>query len=173
MGKSLVVYFSRTGEQYGVGVISKGNTAIMAEIIAQITNADLFEVKLQNDTYPEGYTPLTEVAKQEKKDNVRPAITGDVSNFDDYDTVFIGGPVWWSDLPMAMYTFIEKHNWTGKKVIPFATHEGSGIADIPENLQNAVKVSVSEGLALYGHELQKEPDIASKKIKAWLPQLGF
>ena len=68
--KTLIVYFSRTGEQYSVGNITKGNTAIVAEMIARETNGDLFEVKLQSDTYPAGYTELTQVAKQEKSQNM-------------------------------------------------------------------------------------------------------
>ena len=78
MTKALVVYFSRTGEQYSVGNITKGNTEIVAEMIADKTGGRLFEVKLKNDTYPAGYTPLTEVAKEEKKANARPEIIGDV-----------------------------------------------------------------------------------------------
>ena len=171
--QALIVYFSRTGEQYGVGNIAKGNTAIMAEMIADYTGGDLFEVKLKNDTYPTQYTPLTEVAKEEKNHNVRPEIEADVANFDTYDTVFVGGTVWWSDLPMAIYTFIEKHNWTGKTVIPFATHEGSGLSAVPRKLKQATGANMSEGLALYGHEVQNEQDTARAKIGIWLEKIGF
>ncbi len=91
--KVLVVYFSRTGDQYSVGNITKGNTAIMAQMIADYTGGDLFEIKLKNDAYPGEYTPLTEVAQKEKNENARPEIAADVDNFDDYDTIFVGGPV--------------------------------------------------------------------------------
>ena len=173
MTKVLVVYFSRTGEQYSVGNITKGNTEIVAEMIADKTGGRLFEVKLKNDTYPAGYTPLTEVAKEEKKANARPEIIGDVDDFDDYDTIFVGGPVWWSDLPMAVYTFIDKHNWSNKTVVPFATHEGSGISSIPRNLKQATNATMLDGLALYGHEAQNEQDSARAKVTAWLEKLGF
>ncbi len=171
--KTLIVYFSRTGEQYSVGNITKGNTAIVAEMIARETNGDLFEVKLQSDTYPAGYTELTQVAKQEKSQNTRPAIIGDVENFDDYDVVFVGSPVWWADMPMALYTFIEKHDWSGKTVVPFVTHEGSGLSEIPTNLKKATGAKTLSGLAIYGHEAQNSPDKVQNKVSAWLKELGF
>lgn len=171
--KVLVVYFSRTGDQYSVGNITKGNTAIMAEMIADYTGGDLFEIKLKNDTYPTEYTPLTEVAKKEKNENARPEIAKDVDNFDAYDTIFVGGPVWWSDLPMAIYTFIEKHNWSNKTVIPFTTHEGSGLSSVPHNLKNATKANILDGLAIYGHVAQNEQDEARAKVNTWLEQIGF
>lgn len=171
--KILVVYFSKTEEQYSVGNITKGNTAIMAEMIADYTGGDLFEIKLKNDTYPTDYTSLTKVAKVEKNTNARPEIAGDVNNFDTYDTIFIGGPVWWGDLPMAVYTFIEKHNWKNKKVIPFTTHEGSGLSSVPHNLKNATKANMLDGLALYGHVAQNKQDKAKENVVDWLKKLGF
>ena len=124
--KILVVYFSKTGEQYDVGNITEGNTAIVAKMIADYTGGDLFEVKLKNDTYPTAYKALTEVALSEKKENTRPQIDDDVTNFTDYNIVFVGSPNWWGDLPMALYTFMEAHDWNGKVVIPFVTHGGGG-----------------------------------------------
>ena len=171
--KILVVYFSRTGDQYSVGNITKGNTAIMAEMIADYTGGDLFEIKLKNDTYPTEYTPLTEVAKEEKNTNARPEIAKDVDNFDTYDTIFVGGPVWWSDLPMVVYTFIEKHDWSNKTVIPFTTHEGSGLSFVPRNLKNATKATMLDGLAIYGHVAQNEQDEARTKVNTWLQKIGF
>lgn len=93
----LVVYFSRTGEQYTVGVIDHGNTAIVAEMIAERTGADLFEVLPVDDHYPMTYDELTDVAKKEQNDNARPAYAGEVPDLSQYDTVFIGAPVWWGD----------------------------------------------------------------------------
>ena len=169
--KALIVYFSKTGEQYGVGTITKGNTAIMARMIAEKTGADLFEVKPKNDTYPVQYTPLTEVAQREKQANERPDIAQDKDDFDTYDTIFVGGPVWWADLPMPMYTFIEKHSWINKTVIPFVTHEGSGLSQVPENLKQATQANMLKGLALYGHDVQNDPDNARQKITEWLQEI--
>ena len=126
----LVVYFSRTGEQYTVGVIDKGNTSIVAEMISEETGADLFEVIPEEDHYPMTYSELTDVAKQEQNDNARPAYAKDVPDLSQYSTIFIGAPVWWGDWPMIMYTFFENNaeGLSGKTLIPFSTHEGSGLS---------------------------------------------
>lgn len=171
--KVLVVYFSRTGEQYSVGNITEGNTAIIAKMIAEQTKADLFEVKLKNDTYPTAYKELTEVALSEKKANARPEIADDVENFADYDVVFIGTPNWWSDMPMVLYTFIEAHNWTGKTVIPFVTHEGSGLSSIESKIKTATQAEMLEGLAIYGHVAQNDRAQAKQNVSNWLKKLGF
>lgn len=171
--KVLVVYFSRTGEQYSVGNITEGNTAIIAKMIAEQTKADLFEVKLKNDTYPTAYKALTEVALSEKKANARPEIADDVENFADYDVVFIGSPNWWSDMPMVLYTFIEAHNWTGKTVIPFVTHEGSGLSSIPSKIKTATNAEMLDGLAVYGHVAQNDREQAEENVTNWLNKLGF
>ena len=169
--KILVAYFSRTGEQYSVGFITKGNTKIIAEIIAAKTGADLFEIKPAEDKYPAGYTELTKYAKTELQNNERPEIAGDVKNFADYGTIFIGYPVWWGDKPMPVYTFIEKHDFKGKTIIPFATHEGSGFC----GTQGMAKTGaiIREGLGIYGHVAQNERTQAEKEIAEWLNGLGF
>ena len=171
--KVLVVYFSRTGEQYGVGNIQEGNTAIIAQMIAQKTGGDLFEIKLKNDTYPTQYRPLTQVAQQEKKANARPEIKDKVTNFADYDVVFIGAPNWWGDLPMVVYTFLEQYDWTGKKIAPFITHEGSGLSAIPSSIKKTTRANVLAGFSIYGHEAQNERPGSALKVNAWLKQLGF
>ena len=171
--KTLVVYFSRTGEQYSVGNITEGNTAIIAKMIAEQTKADLFEVQLKKDTYPTAYKALTEVALDEKKANARPEIIGDVANFADYDVVFVGTPNWWSDMPMALYTFMEAHDWTGKKVVPFITHEGSGASSIPSKIKSTTKADVLKDLAIYGHISQNQREEAKEDVTNWLKKLGF
>lgn len=171
--KVLVVYFSKTGEQYGVGNITEGNTAIIAKMVAEQTGADLFEIKLKNDTYPVEYKPLTEVALSEKKANARPKIAGNVENFADYDVVFIGTPNWWADMPMALYTFIESHDWSGKIVAPFVTHEGSGLSSIPSKIKTATNAEMLDGLAVYGHVAQNDREQAKEEVTNWLKKLGF
>lgn len=106
----LVVYFSRTGEQYGVGMIDKGNTAIVADMIIEQTGADAFEILPQEDYYPYTYDKLTDVAKKELNDKARPAYAGEVPDLSQYSTIFIGAPVWWGDWPMILYTFLKKMN---------------------------------------------------------------
>ncbi|MBQ8464683.1 MAG: NAD(P)H-dependent oxidoreductase [Alphaproteobacteria bacterium] len=172
--KALVVYFSKTGEQYGVGHINEGNTAIIAKMIAEHTGADLFEIKLKNDTYPSAYKALTEVALAEKKTNARPEIEGEVKNFADYNVVFIGSPNWWADMPMVLYSFIEKYNWNDKIIIPFVTHEGSGLSSIPNKIKSAAHPQkVLEGFAIYGHTAQNSREQADKEVLAWLKKLGY
>ncbi len=171
--KSLVVYFSKTGEQYSVGNISEGNTAIIAKMIAKKTGADLFEVKVKDDSYPKAYKALTEVALKEKQANARPEVDGDVANFEDYDVVFLGSPNWWADMPMVLYSFIESHDWQGKKVAPFVTHEGSGLSSIPSKIKSATNAEVLDGFEVYGHVAQNKKDEASAKVDAWLKKLGL
>ena len=172
--KVLVAYFSRTGEQYSVGNISEGNTAIIAKMIAAKTGGDLFEIKVAKDNYPKGYTALTEYAKEEKQKKARPEIVGKVAKFTDYDTVFIGYPNWWSDMPMPVYTFLESYDFTNKNVVPFCTHEGSGIGGTENNVKNAAKGSKPlKGFAIYGHTAQNERAEAEKKVLQWLKEIGF
>ena len=171
--KILVAYFSRTGEQYSVGNIKEGNTAIIGKMIATKTGGDTFEIKVANDKYPKGYTALTEYAQKEKKANERPAIIGKVDNFADYDTIFIGYPNWWADMPMPVYTFLESYDFTGKTVIPFCTHEGSGLSGTERNVETVTKANVKKGLAIYGHVAQNSRTEADKKVSDWLKELGY
>ena len=160
MSKVLVAYFSRTGEQYSVGNITKGNTAIVAEIIAKKTKGDLFEIKVVNDNYPNEYNPLVQYAKEEKQENARPEIVGNVDNIDDYDTIFIGYPNWWAEMPMPVHTFLDKYDLSDKKVYKFCTHEGSGGVH-------------SDDFSMYGHIAQNDREYAEKQILQWLNRIGF
>ncbi len=169
--KVLVAYFSRTGEQYSVGNITEGNTEIVAKIIAQKTNGDLFEIKVKNDNYPKGYTALTEYAKKEMQKNERPEIVGNVENFEQYKTIFIGYPVWWGDKPMPVYTFLDSYDFKGKNIVPFCTHEGSGFCGTQGMEKTGAKVL--KGLAIYGHTAQNDRTEADKKVSEWLKGLGF
>ena len=174
--KTLVVYFSRTGEQYTVGVIDKGNTAIVAEIIAEKTGADLWEVLPVDDHYPMTYSALTDIAKKEQNDKARPAYKGTVPDLSEYDTVFIGAPVWWGDWPMIMYTFFEQNRdaLAGKTLIPFSTHEGSGLSGFDKKLASAIPgATVGKGLAIRGNDAQNKQDSVRKSVNGWLKDLGF
>lgn len=165
--KTLVVFFSRTGENYAVGNIKKGNTHIVAEMIAEETGATLFRIEPQK-AYPEDYTKCTEVAKEEVESKARPAVKGDVA-VEDCDVMFIGYPNWWGDAPMLVYTFIEKHNWQGKTVIPFCTHEGSGLGDTERKLGKACEgATFRKGLAVCGATAQRSKDQARKAVTSWL-----
>ena len=169
--KSIVVYFSRTGEQYGVGVIEKGNTAIVADMIVEQTGADSFEILPKNDNYPMTYKELTDVAKEEQNQNARPEIKDTVPNFDQYDTVYLGYPIWWGDLPMICYTFLESYDFSGKTIIPFCTHAGSGNAGTQSKIQSAVtNATVTDVLAIAGTDTQNNPDSVKATVTDWLSQ---
>ena len=174
-GKKLVVYFSHTGENYNVGYIEEGNTAIIADMIADATGADKFEI-VPVKSYPkESYEKCIEIAQQEKRSNARPEIKGDVV-IEDYDVIFIGYPNWWREVPMCVYTFIEKHNWEGKTVIPFITHEGSGMGGTDRKIASATKGSntlVGKGLSVQGKTAQENRVSAKKSVDSWLSGLGI
>ena len=173
-GKKLVVYFSHTGENYNVGVIEKGNTHIIADMIADATGADRFEIE-PSTHYPRNYNECIALAQKEMQADARPAIKGDIA-IEDYDVIFIGYPNWWGEVPMCVYTFIEKHDWTGKTVIPFITHEGSGMSGTDRNIATACEgaaVAVGKGLAVQGKVAQNNQSLAQQSVKHWLEGLGF
>ena len=171
---TLVIYFSRTGEQYVVGVIDKGNTAIVAEMIAEQTGADLFEVLPAEDHYPMTYDELTEVAKQEQNENARSAYSGELPDLSGYSTIFIGAPVWWGDWPMIMYTVFENNDFSGKTLIPFSTHEGSGLSGFDKKLQDACPdATVGKGLAVQGNDAQNNQESVKETVGSWLAEIGY
>ncbi len=170
----LVLYFSRIGEQYNVGVIEKGNTAIVAESIGEATGADLYEILPADDHYPMTYKELTDVALQEQRDGARPAYAGELPDLSNYDTIFIGAPVWWSDWPMIMYTVFESTPLSGKTLIPFSTHAGSGLSGFDRSLAAAYPdCTVAKGLAIAGTDAQNNPDKVQTSVAGWLNELGF
>ena len=172
-GKALVAYFSRTGEQYGVGVIDKGNTAIVADMIVELTGADRFEILPKVDNYPMTYKELTDVAKEEQNQNARPKIASTVESFDSYDTIYLGYPIWWGDLPMICYTFLESYDFSGKTIIPFCTHAGSGNAGTQSKIQSAVpNADVKEVLAVTGADTQNDPQSVKSTVTEWLATLS-
>ena len=169
----LVVYFSRADENTGgVGYIEKGNTKILAEMIAERTHGDLFEIKTVKP-YPKEYRPATEAAKQEKEENVRPEIVGELPDLSKYDVVFLGYPIWWSDMPMLVYTFLDRENFAGKIILPFCTHEGSGLSDTQRSIADVTKADVREGFALQGHIAQKSPEEARTALYEWMSKQGY
>lgn len=172
MKKVLVAFFSHTGENYAVGNITKGNTHIVAEMIAEATGGKLFEISPVKE-YPKAYDACVDVSKKEKYGNGRPAMKEDIA-VEDYDVVFIGYPNWCGDMPMIVYTFIEKHNWQGKTVIPFCTHEGSGLSSTEKYVAGACKgAAVEKGLAVYGTTAQNNREQAKKAVVQWLERLDL
>lgn len=166
--KVLVAYFSRTGENYGVGEIEKGNTEIIAEMIASKMSGDLFRIESVN-AYPAGYDDCTEVAKEEKNSNAGPELTSTVTDFDDYDVIYLGYPIWWSDMPMPVYPFLESYVFSGKTIIPFCTHARSGLSGTVSRIQTACSgATVRDGLAIAGTTAQNDRESAEKQVSDWL-----
>ena len=170
----LVAYFSRTGDNYAVGNIARGNTHIVADMIAEAAGADMFEIKTIKD-YPSDYKACTEVAKNELEKNARPELAAKVPNMQDYDVIFLGYPIWWSDMPMAVYTFMESYDFQGKTIIPFCTSAGDVLTGressiIPEHAKGA---KVLDGLGIEGKRAQQNPESVKPEVQKWLAKLGF
>ena len=169
----LVAYFSRADENYNVGTIEKGNTQIVAEYIADEVGADSFHIETVTP-YPADYDDCCDVAKQELNDKARPEIQGGVENMEQYDIVFLGYPIWWGDMPMAVYTFMDSYDFSDKVVIPFNTHEGSGesgtYSAIGSYLPNA---QVLDGMAIQGQTAQEFSNDTQQAVRDWLDGLGF
>jgi flavodoxin len=172
-GHILVAYFSQAGEQYDVGVVEKGSTQIVAEMIADETDADLFHIE-RKAAYPSKLSELLDEAQDEQKNSARPELAAAVDNWDDYDTIFLGYPIWWGDMPMPVYTFLESYDFTGKTVIPFDTNGGSGLADTVSAITKACPgATVKDGLAVSGKEAQTQQDTAKSEVQNWLKGLGY
>ena len=168
----LVAYFSMTGEQYVVGNIEKGNTQIIAEIIARQTGADLFQIQPVTP-YPNTYEELLEVSQQESPENP-PEIADTVENMEQYDTLFIGSPVWWGDLPAIVSGFLTEYDLSGKTVIPFCTHEGSGIGGIQRTIEELLPdAEILEGFGIEGQIAQENQDEAQMEVAQWLERNSF
>ena len=135
-GKAIVVFFSHAGDNYAVGNIEVGNTKIVADYITELTGAEQFEI-VTHKYDGMAYTPLINLAKEETKKGELPEYEGDV-DMSSYDTVFIGGPVWWGTYPQVMFTFFKKHanDLKGKTVIPFRCEGCIPWSQRPEGLQH-------------------------------------
>ena len=168
----LVAYFSLAGEQYGVGVIEEGNTSIIAHMIAEQTGADLFEIEAVTP-YPTSHSELLDVSRQEMTDNARPEIAGTVDNMDDYDTIFIGYPNWWGDMPMIVYNFLESYDLSGKTIVPFCTHGGSGLSNTESTIADITGGTMKDGFAIPGTTAQNDRDTAKSEVIEWLKGDGF
>ncbi len=166
--KALVIFFSHAGENYSVGNIEVGNTKIVADYISEITGADQFEIVAEKD-YDMPYMDLIKVAQDEAKAGELPAYKGDV-DVTPYDVIFIGGPIWWGTYPQVMFSFFKDHDLSGKTVIPFTTHEGSGLASTVRDVKKAwPNADVKDGFSIYGHEVRT----GRAKVEKWLKGLDM
>lgn len=182
-GKTLVVYFSMpetsspnnmTKEEENSTVVIDGkvlgNTQYVAYVIQENTGADIFRIEPET-AYTTDHKALVDLAKKERNDNARPSLKANIENLEQYDTIFIGYPIWWSDFPMILYTFFDQHDFSGKTIVPFSTHGGSHLAGTVRTItklepnatvvQNAFTVSRDD-------VQEAKPDIV-----AWLKTLGY
>ncbi|KWW29383.1 MAG: hypothetical protein F083_2623 [bacterium F083] len=167
MNKSIVIFFSHAGDNYSVGNIEVGNTKIVADYITEIKGADQFEI-VTHKYDGMAYMPLIELAKEEANKGELPPYEGTVPDLSQYDTVFIGGPVWWGTYPQVMFTLFKDINLDGKTVIPFTTHEGSGLASCASDVKKAFpKARVTGEFSIYGHEVRT----GKAKVEKWLKSL--
>ena len=167
MSKSIVIYFSHAGDNYSVGNVEVGNTKIVADYISEIAGADQFEI-VTHKYDGMAYTPLINLAKEEANNGELPPYEGDAPDLSQYDIVFIGGPVWWGTYPQVMFTLFKDINLDGKTVIPFTTHEGSGLASCVSDVKKAFpKAKVTGEFSIYGHEVRS----GRARVEKWLKGL--
>jgi len=156
--KILVAYFSHSG-----------NTRVIANQIHEKVGGDIFEIVTVNP-YPKDYDAVVDQAKQEQEDDYRPELATEVENMDSYDVVFIGYPNWWGTMPMPVFTFLEEYKFSGKTIIPFCTHEGSGLGRSVEDITELCPQStILDGLAIRGSNVETAQDDVSE----WLREIGM
>lgn len=163
----LVVFYSRADENYFGGAmryIEVGNTEKVANTIAKLSGATLVKIQ-QKEPYAKDYETCIAEAKKDQQSKARPEIVEISVNLEDYDEIYLGYPNYWGDMPMAVYTFLEMYDWTGKTIHPFCTHEGSGLSATVDKIAGTCKgAKVTKGLALQGSSV----DSAKTMIENWI-----
>lgn len=170
--KILVAYFSRADENYNVGTVAVGNTQIVAEYIADAVGADSFHIETVTP-YPADYDACCDVARKELAEKARPEIQGGVENMEQYDIVFLGYPIWWGDMPMAVYTFMDSYPLSDKIIIPFCTHEGSGLSGTDQRIADCTGAQMRTAIAMRGSAAQAFSAETQQTVREWLDGLGF
>lgn len=163
----LIVYFSRAGGNYVNGAIKDlpvGNTEIAAKMIREITGADIFKIEPVT-MYSADYNECIEQAKDDQRRDARPELKEYPDNLEGYDTIYLGYPNYWGTMPMAVFTFLEHFDFNGKHIMPFCTHEGSGMGSSEGDIRRLCPGAVVEkGLAIHGAAVSR----SEKDIKKWI-----
>ena len=169
MAKILTVYYSRKGENYFGGTIrsiKKGNTERVAEYIQKAVGCDLFELETVRE-YSADYKTCTEEAAAEKRSNARPALKKLPDSLEGFDVIFLGYPNWWGTAPMAVFTFLDSFDFSGKTIIPFCTNEGSGMGSSERDIRRECPgADVRSGLSVRGSDAER----SETKVNAWARQ---
>ena len=182
----LIVYVSRAGENYNVGTadpnsasaayagyIEKGNTEIVAETIAELTGGDLYHITTV-EPYPDDYASMLTRAQEELDADARPELAGELPNLDDYDVIMIGYPIWHGATPRTVLTFLESYDLSGKKLVPFNTHEGSGQSGtVSEIAASAPGAEMIEGIAIQGKVAQEDNSRTHDLVTEWIAKIGM
>ena len=170
--KVLIAYFSHEGEAYAAGKIVTlkiGNTRAAAEMMAEMTGADLHRIETIQP-YPFNYMETVEIAQKEQEQNARPKLQETNPDMASYDTIILGYPNWWGTMPMAVFTFLEQYDFSGKTILPFCTHEGSGMGHSESDIKKLCPdAKLGQGLAVTGNRVNK----AQKDIENWLKKAGI
>jgi len=170
--KILIAYYSRRGENYVGGDLVDlpvGNTEVAAGMIEKLTGGTTFRIDTVKQ-YPAGYHETTEVSRREQREHARPELASRVPDMGDYDVVILGYPNWWGTMPMAVFSFLEEYDLSGKTILPFCTHEGSGLGHSRRDIEKLCpKATVSKGLAIRGGSVHQ----AREEILAWLEAAGM
>lgn len=165
----LIAYFSRAGENYCNGdviSIEEGNTEVVANKISKLTGGDVFKIE-QTVPYSPRYEICIEESKEDKAKNARPGIVNCLKSIDNYDVIYLGYPNYWGSLPMCVFTFLEKFDFTGKIIRPFCTHEGSGFGNSIEELMAVCKgAKIEKGLDIAGSEAR----VHDEAIRQWIDE---
>lgn len=165
--KCLVAYYSRKGNNYVSGRIVNlqiGNTEVVANMIQEMTGGDMFHIEAVKP-YPKGYTETTKVAQDELRANARPELTNHVENMDFYDVIFLGYPNWWGTMPMPVFTFLDQYDFSGKTIVPFCTHEGSGLGYSEKDIEKLCpEATILKGIAINGTSASS----AKNSVSRWL-----
>ena len=167
MSKKLIAFYSRAGENYVNGMLKTldvGNTEVAAGMIKELTGADVFKIEQIQD-YSKGYNECIAQAQSDQKRDARPELKAYPDSIDEYDTIYLGYPNYWSTMPMAVFTFLEHFDFSGKTIKPFCTHEGSGMGSSESDIKRLCpKAKVEKGLAIHGGSVNR----ARKDIEKWI-----
>lgn len=145
-----------------------GNTLQMAQRLSELSGAEIYRIEAA-EPYPTDYDACINRAQQEQREKTYPAIANPIANWDDYDTVFMGYPIWWYELPMIVQGFVNDHSWAGKTIVPFNSHEGSGDGGTYDDLRDMTGATVLKGLAIRGGDVASSLD----RVDSWYAGLGL
>ncbi len=167
MSDKLIAFYSRADENYVSGTLKKlavGNTESAAEMIKELTGADMFKIE-QMKPYSKVYNTCTEEAKSDLQRNARPELKNYPESLDGYDVIYLGFPNYWNTMPMAVFTFLEHFDFAGKTIKPFCTHEGSGMGKSVSDIKALCpEATVENGLAVFGSRVNK----SKSDIERWI-----